>query len=99
MGLSKKLSNGLNLAAAAVALYAALFYWTRGWIGFTPQSLPWLLYTLLPYITFWLLSKKLQTQGVSKSRNILFIIAEMKPYIFGQLFCQMQPLNVKSYFI
>jgi hypothetical protein len=30
---------------------------------------------LLPYVTFWILSKKLQTPGVSKGRNVLFIIA------------------------
>lgn len=75
MGVSRKLSNGLNLAAASLALYAALFYWTRGWIEFTPQSLPWLLYTLLPYVAFWILSKNLQTQGASNGRNVVFIIA------------------------
>jgi len=75
MAVSRKVSNGINVAASLVALYAALFYWTRGWIGFTPQSLPWLFYTLLPYIAFWFLSTKLQKSGVSKGRNILFVIA------------------------
>lgn len=74
MRISRMLSNGFNLGAAALALYAALFYWTRGWIEFIPQSLPWLLYTLLPYVIFWLLRKNLQMNDVSKARNILFVI-------------------------
>ena len=26
-----------------------IFYWTRYWIEFTPQAIPWLLWPLIPY--------------------------------------------------
>jgi len=77
MLLSRKVSNGINIVAALVALYAALFFWTRGWIGFTSQSIPWLVYTLAPYIAFWLLSMKLQKVNVTKGRNIIFLISAL----------------------
>ncbi len=82
MAVIRVLSNVINVAASLVALYSALFFWTRGWVGFIPQSLPWLIYTLLPYITFWFLSKKLQKNNVSMGRNILFLVTAISLFAF-----------------
>jgi len=74
MNASKIISNGINLLAAIAALYVSLFYLPRGWEGFTPPLIPWLLYMLLPYITFGLLSLMFQKKSASNERNIFFII-------------------------
>lgn len=77
MTISRKVSNGINIVAAVVALYAAMFFWTRGWVGFSPKAIPWLAYTLMPYIAFWFMSKKLQKEGATKGRNLLFVVTSL----------------------
>ena len=74
MDTSKKISNGINLLAAFAALYTLLFYLPRGWTDFTPPLIPWLIYMLLPYIVFGILSLKFQKKGASRERHILFVI-------------------------
>ncbi|WP_373388275.1 hypothetical protein [Pseudomonas alcaligenes] len=75
MAVAKRITQFINLIAATIALYAALFYWTREWIEFSPKSIPWLIYTLTPYLAFWWLSKKLFSTKSTLARSVLFTIA------------------------
>ena len=75
MIVAVRLAKGLNYLAAAVAIYAALFYWSRGWIGLSPTSIPWVIYSLTPYLLFWVMSVKLLGHSSTKQRIIVFVVA------------------------
>ena len=62
------LALGLGVLVSIVAM---AFYWTRYWIQFTPNAIPWLFYPLIPYAILGVIGyfinrkKKLKRTAVS----------------------------------